>query len=163
MDEDGGLRPRGVEGLLLQSGLYQAVRAVQYGISLSHFHFFAMLERYNRTLAHSLPKWRDGLALHEMYEVFGLRMGDLQYEENISGTEELHLMKKDARWFMIPIGKCHFHICAQITRLRARGIKQMSWVSYLFKGLGNKIGPVSRRAASTDEEIKERIFTLVSS
>jgi len=40
-----------------------------------------------------------------MYEASGLRMGDLQYEENISGIEELHLMKKHARRFMIPIGK----------------------------------------------------------
>jgi len=32
---------------LVQSGLYQAVRAIQYGISPGYFHFFARLERYN--------------------------------------------------------------------------------------------------------------------
>ena len=39
----------------------------------------------------------------------------------------------------------------------------MSWANYLFQELGNKTGPVSCLAASTDEEIKERIFAAVSS
>ena len=36
-----------LRGLLVQSGLYLAVRVVQYSIPPSHFHFFAILERYN--------------------------------------------------------------------------------------------------------------------
>ena len=56
-----------------------------------------MLERYN-------PKTRTfftlcgemGFTLHEMYEVFGLLMGDLPYEKYIPDKKELHLMKKDA-------------------------------------------------------------------
>jgi len=32
---------------LIQTNLYAAVRAVQYGIPQSHHHFFAMLERYS--------------------------------------------------------------------------------------------------------------------
>jgi len=37
-----------------------------------------------------------GFALHEMFEVLGLSIGDLPYEEYILGTEELHLLKRDA-------------------------------------------------------------------
>jgi len=33
-------------------------------------------------------------SMHEMFEVSGQSMGDLQYEKYISGTEELHLLKK---------------------------------------------------------------------
>jgi len=36
-----------------------------------------------------------GFALHEIFEVSGLSMGDLSYEEYISGTEELHLLNRD--------------------------------------------------------------------
>ena len=35
-----------------------------------------------------------GLAIHEMYEVLGLVIGDAPYEEYVSSTEELHLLKK---------------------------------------------------------------------
>jgi len=74
-------------------------------------------------------------------------------------------MKKDAllvcdtNWEVL----CHFHICAQITRLRAGGVKQMSWANYLFQGLGDKTGPVSLLAANIEIEIKERIFASMSS
>jgi len=52
-------------------------------------------------------------------------MGDLSYEEYIPGTEELHLIKKDVllgyETYLEVL--CHFHICAQIIRLMAEGIK----------------------------------------
>jgi len=35
-----------------------------------------------------------GLALHEMYEVSGLEIGDAPCEEYVSSTEELHLLEK---------------------------------------------------------------------
>ena len=38
----------------------------------------------------------------------------------------------------------------------------MSWVNYLFCGLGEKSGLVSRLTASTDAEITERISELVT-
>ena len=66
-----------------------------------------------------------GFALHELFEVFGLAMGDIPYEGYIPNTEELHLMKKDALlvyetyWEVL----CHFHICAQTTGLRDVVIK----------------------------------------
>jgi len=36
-----------LEEKLLQYGLYYAVRAVCYEIALSHYNFFAILEKYN--------------------------------------------------------------------------------------------------------------------
>jgi len=71
-------------------------------------------------------------ALHEMYEVSGLMMGDIPYEEYIPSAKKLHLMKKDAPlvyelyWEVL----CHFHICAETTGLKAEGIKQMAWAKY---------------------------------
>ena len=58
-----------------------------------------------------------GLALHEMYEVSGLIIGDAPYEEYVPSTEELHLLKKsdplvyETYWEVL----CHFHICGQVT------------------------------------------------
>jgi len=57
----------------------------------------------------------------------------------------------------------HYHVCAQITRLKVGDVKQMSWASYLFQALGKKTGPVSLLAASIDEEINEKIIMAVSS
>ena len=36
-----------------------------------------------------------GLALHELYKVSGLVIGDVPYEEYIPITKELHLLKKE--------------------------------------------------------------------
>ena len=55
-----------------------------------------MLEKYNPdTYTLFTPIGEMGFSLHEMFEVSGLPMRDLPYEEYISGTEELHLLKKD--------------------------------------------------------------------
>jgi len=83
------------EGLLLQAGLYGAVRAVQYGIPQSTQHFYAILEHYNpETCTFFTPIREMGLAFHEMYEVSGLMIGDAPYEEYVMSTEKLHLLKK---------------------------------------------------------------------
>ena len=59
---------------LLQTGLYGAVRAVQYGIPQSTQHFYAVLERYNpETCTFFTPLGEMGLAFHKMYEVSELR------------------------------------------------------------------------------------------
>ena len=78
-------------------------------------------------------------------------MGDLPYEEYIPGTE-LYLLKKDAPQVYETYLEvlCHFHICTQITGMRAGGVKQMSWANYLFQVLGEKSGSVTRLAASTN-------------
>ena len=81
--------------LLLQAGLFGAVRAIQYGIPQSTHHFYAILECYNsETCTFFTPVRKMGLALHEMYEVSGLMIGDTPYEEYVQSTEELHLLKK---------------------------------------------------------------------
>ena len=83
--------------LLVHSGLYSAVRAVQYSIPKSNYQLYAMLECYNlKTYTFFYPVGEMVFALHEMYEVSGLTMGDIPYKEYIPGTEEFHLMKKDA-------------------------------------------------------------------
>ena len=65
------------EDLLLQHELYGAVRAIQYDITQSTQHFYAILERYNpETCTFFTPIVEMGLAFHEMYEVSGLVIGD---------------------------------------------------------------------------------------
>jgi len=97
-----------LEDLLLQVGLYGDVRAIQYGISQSTQHFYAVLERHNpETCTFFTPIGEIGLALDEMYEVSGLMIGDAPYEEYVPSTEELHLLKKRAiLWCMRLIGRC---------------------------------------------------------
>jgi len=61
-----------------------------------------------------------------MFEVSGLSMGDLPYEEYTLNTEELHLLKRDAPqvyetyWEAL----CHFHIYAKVTGWRSGGVKK---------------------------------------
>jgi len=84
------------EDLLLQTGLYGAVRAVQYNILQSTQYFYAILERYNpETCTFFTLIGKIGLALYEMYKDLGLVIGDAPYEEYVSSTEELHLLKKN--------------------------------------------------------------------
>ena len=54
------------------------------------------MERYNPwTCTFFTPVGEMGLALHQLYKVSGLVIGDAPYEEYIMTTEELHLLKKD--------------------------------------------------------------------
>ena len=67
-----------------------------YAFRDSHnLNFFAMLELYNPvTCIFFTPSGELGFALHEMYEVSGLLMGDRPYEEYTPGTEDLYILKK---------------------------------------------------------------------
>ena len=67
-------------------------------------------------------------ALHEMYKVFGLAMGDIPYEEYVPSVEELHLMEESALLVYATYWKvlCHLHICTELTVLRFGGVKQMA-------------------------------------
>ena len=91
------------------------------------------------------PVGEMGLALHELYEVSGLVIGDAPYEEYVPTSEELHLLKKEdpqvyeTYWEVL----CHFHIYGQTSSWRNRGVKQMSWASYLFNGINEKDLPVT--------------------
>ena len=81
--------------LLLQAGLYGVVKAIQYGIPQSNQLFYAILEWYSpETSTFFTPIREMGLALHEMYEVSGLVIGDAPYKEYVPSTEKLHLLKK---------------------------------------------------------------------
>jgi len=63
---------------LVQPELYIPVRVVQCGIPKNNHHFFIILEHYNPdTCTFFTPVEEIGFALHEMYEVSGLVMGDL--------------------------------------------------------------------------------------
>jgi len=60
---------KGLREPMVQSYMYQAIRAIQYGITLSHFHFFAMLKQYNpNSCTFFTQSGEMGFALHEMYE-----------------------------------------------------------------------------------------------
>jgi len=113
-----------LEDLLLQVGLYGTVSAIQYGISQSTQHFYVVLKRYNtETCTFFTPIGEMKLVLHEMYEVSGLMIGDAPYEEYVSSTEDLHLLKKgealvyETYWEVL----CHFHICGQVIGWRNGG------------------------------------------
>ena len=65
------------EDLLLQAGLHGAAEAVHYGIPQSNQHFYAILKRYiPESCTFFAPIGEMGLALHEIYEVSGLVIGD---------------------------------------------------------------------------------------
>ena len=106
-----------------------------------------------------------GFALHELYEVSGLVMGDAPYEEFVPTSEEFHLLRKEdpqvyeTYWEVL----CYILICGQISSWKNRGIKQMSWASYLFNSINEKDNPVTSLASCTDEEITERINASTSS
>ena len=111
------------------------------------------------------PSREDELTLYEMYEVSGLVMGNIPYEEYVPLAEELHLMEDSAPLVYVTNSEvlCHFHICTEITGLRSGGVRQMSWAAYLFNGLGDKADRITRLAPSTDAEIKERISASMPS
>jgi len=87
-----------------------------------------MLEQYNPEMCTFFtPVGEMGFALHEMYEVSGLAMGDIPYEEYVSSAEELH-MEESAPLVYATYWKvlCHFHICSKTTGSRSGGVKQMA-------------------------------------
>ena len=92
----------------------------------SSHNFYGVLEQYNPlTGTFFTPVGEMGLALHELYEVSGLVMGDAPYEVYVPTSEELHLLKKEdpqvyeTYWEVL----CHFHICGQTSSWRNRGVK----------------------------------------
>jgi len=69
---------------------------MQYGLLQNSNNFYGILEHYNSlTGTFFAPVGEMGLALHELYEVSGLIMGDAPYEEYVSTSEKLHLLRKE--------------------------------------------------------------------
>jgi len=67
-----------------------------HGVSQSNHHFYAILERNNPKMCTFFTPVGDmRFALHEIYEISGLVIGDAPYEKYVLSTEELHLLKKD--------------------------------------------------------------------
>ncbi|XP_020242541.1 uncharacterized protein LOC109820756 [Asparagus officinalis] len=67
---------------LKSSRLYSPIRATMYGLPVSCRHFLALLETYMPDSNTFLTSGGElGLALHEMYQVSGLPMGDCPYQE----------------------------------------------------------------------------------
>jgi len=95
-----------------------------------------MLERYNlKTCTFFTPVGEMEFAIHEMYEVSRLAMGDIPYEKYVPSAEELHmeesaLLVYATYWEVL----YHFHICAKTPGLRSGGVRQMAWPNYLFNG-----------------------------
>ena len=85
-----------LRNLLTQVGLYHSVRVVQYGLPQSSHNFYGVLERYNLLTGIFFTPVREmRLALHKLYEILGLVMGDAPYEEYVLTSEELHLLRKE--------------------------------------------------------------------
>jgi len=84
------------------------IRVVCYRISSIHYNFFAIFEKYNPdTCTFFTPVGEIRFAPHAMFEVLGLTMGDLPYEEYIPSTKELDLLKRDAPQVYEPTGRCY--------------------------------------------------------
>lgn len=105
------------------------------------------------------PVGEMGLALHELYEVFGLPMGEIPCKEYVLTWEELHQLQAqdtlayDTYWELL----CHYHICAQITGLNKNGMKQKSWEEYLFLNLQTDDMEIQTLSPCTEVEKEERI------
>ena len=92
-----------------------------------------------------------GFALHEIYEVSGLVMGDIPYEEYNVYREAAPIEEGCASGLCDLLGSViPFSDLCQTTGWRSGGFRKMAWASYLFQGLNNKTGPVTRLAPSTD-------------
>lgn len=78
------------EAILKDIGLYGTIRNIQYGLLQSAYHLFSILEMYNPKFgAFFTPVGKHGLALHKMFEVSSLSMGELTYEEIVPTIQEL--------------------------------------------------------------------------
>jgi len=78
--EDGLLRPQRIGGATASVRVVHVVRAVCYGIFPSHYNFFVILEKYTPDNCTFLtPVGEMGSALHVMFEISGLFIGDLPY------------------------------------------------------------------------------------
>ena len=118
-----------LEEPLLQYGLYHTIRAICYGIAPSLYNIFAILERYNLDTCTFFTRVGEmGFSLHELFEVSGLSMWNLLYEEYNPGTEELYLLKKDVPQAYETYREilCHFYICALATGWRSGGLEELN-------------------------------------
>lgn len=122
--------------------------------------FTCVLELYNSdTSTFFMPFGELDLALHEMYEVSVLPIGEILYEEYVPTGEELHLLKLQNPLIYDTYGEllCHYQICAQVTGLRNNGVKQKAWANYLFLNFDSDTPYFSYLPFIFDKEVEEKI------
>jgi len=123
--------------------------------------FFAVLERYN---PHSgtffTPVGEMRLALHELWEVSKLPMGDLPYEEYFPGDQELRQLARDEPelYEVYQELMCHFYICMDLNKTKGNLNGQKAWADYLFLNLSSASEGVKLRPATSDAEINKRLL-----
>ncbi|ONK56346.1 uncharacterized protein A4U43_C10F7140 [Asparagus officinalis] len=150
---------------LKAGGLYAAVRATTYGLTMSVPHFLALLELYNHDANTFLTKHGElGLALHEMYKISGLPMGNMIYQEYFPSNKELQQLKSRTpnRYNTFWDLACHYHIAlAGIDPLSKKSRPQISlkkFSDYLFKNTDSVLDePICELSPLTISEVNELI------
>lgn len=82
--------------ILKNIGLYGSIKNIQYGLPHSTYHLYSILEIYNfKSEMFFTPIGELNFALHEMFEVLLLSMGELPYKEMVSTLEKLRQMRTE--------------------------------------------------------------------
>lgn len=80
--------------ILKDIGLYRAIRNVHYNLPHSTYHLFSILEMYySDSGTFFILVDEVGFALHKMFEVSLLSIGELSYEGIMPTTEEFKWLK----------------------------------------------------------------------
>jgi len=126
--------------------LYEAVRSTCNEMEISVPNFYAILELYCPfTGIFFTPIEELGLALHEMWEVSKLPMGNLPYEEYFPCAQELQQLSSQNRALYETFRElmCHFQICLDINGARDNVNELKSRADYLMvqsRGLSRRLG-----------------------
>ncbi|ONK66765.1 uncharacterized protein A4U43_C06F11710 [Asparagus officinalis] len=150
---------------LKAGGLYAAVRATTYGLTMSVPHFLALLELYNPNANTFLTKHGElGLALHEMYKISSLPMRNMIYQEYFPSNKELQQLKSRTpnRYNTFWDLAYHYHIAlAGVDPLSKRPRSQISlkkFADYLFKNTDSVLDePICELSPLTTSEVNELI------
>ncbi|XP_020250869.1 uncharacterized protein LOC109828251 [Asparagus officinalis] len=131
---------------LKSRGLYAPIRATMYGLPVSCRHFLALLETYMPDSNTFMTSGGElGLALHEMYQVSSLPMGDCPYQEYFPSNQQLEWLKKDTPdmhdtfWDIT----CHYYtslIKISPPAKKKRQISLKQFAVYLFPNLEGDSG-----------------------
>ncbi|ONK72984.1 uncharacterized protein A4U43_C04F25720 [Asparagus officinalis] len=145
-------------------GLYEAIHATQYGLSVNTIHFTRLIELYNPDTNTFLT--RNGelkLPFHEMHKVSRLQMGDIPYQEYFPSNQELLQLKthRPARYDTLWELTCYYPIALARTNLIVRKkfpqIRLKQFSGYLFKNLEKSDEAVCELKPLTPSEINKLI------
>lgn len=128
------------------------------------YRLFSLLKMYNsETDTFFIPVCKLGVALYKMFEVSTLSMGEVTYEEYISTTEGLNMLKaKDTHiyetyWERV----CHFYTCNDISGTWNWAISQKVWGTYLFRNLRDSLGGCNTPHFSATSQNRGR-YTIIT-